>query len=196
MTCSRRSTRPRGLSPQTVGRVVPLSGRHHRCPVSSSVAWSASPPRGARSRRSRWCWSSGCALVPCLRNSVQARHSWRFRVSGPGNRASLHSPPCVAYVRSAASLAGYPPNANRPRLRRMVKATLKTTLTTIQNRHPPGTRTKPKNRLSSPGALALPPAPLVVFAPNERYGEDQYPSKQPAHLFLLLPSRIRKGRGY
>jgi hypothetical protein len=77
----------------------------------------------------------------------------------------------------------------------MVKVTLKTTLTTIQNRHPPGTRSMPRNRLSSPGTLALPPAPLVVFAPYERYGEDQDPSKQPAHLCLLLPSRIRKDRG-
>ena len=77
----------------------------------------------------------------------------------------------------------------------MVRVTLKTTLTTIHKRHPPGTRSKPRNRLSSSGALALPPAPLVVFAPYERYGEDQNPPEQPAHLFLLPPSRIRKGRG-
>jgi hypothetical protein len=40
----------------------------------------------------------------------------------------------------------YPPSANKPRFRRMVKVTLKMTLTTIQNRHPGPTRRK-ENRL-------------------------------------------------
>ena len=35
-----------------------------------------------------------------------------------------------------SSLAGYPPSANRPRLRRMVKPTLSKMLSTIQNRQP------------------------------------------------------------
>ena len=39
-------------------------------------------------------------------------------------------------------LRGYPPNANKPRFSTMVRATLKTTLSTIQNKHPGPTRRK------------------------------------------------------
>ncbi len=63
----------------------------------------------------------------------------------------------------------------------MVKVTLKTTLTSIQNRHPPGKRSKPTARLSSSCALPVPPTSLLILAPDDRRGEDQSFSKQTTH---------------
>ena len=78
----------------------------------------------------------------------------------------------------------------------MVKVTLKTMLSTIQNRHPGPTRRKPTAHLSSWGALPVPPTPLPVLAPDKRRGEDQDPSQQQTHyLFLLVPLEIRERPG-
>ena len=77
----------------------------------------------------------------------------------------------------------------------MVKVTLKMMLTAIQNRHPPGTRSKTTTRLSSSGALPVPPSPLLVLAPDERRGEDQGFSKQTTHHLPPAVAETRQGRG-
>jgi hypothetical protein len=76
----------------------------------------------------------------------------------------------------------------------MVKVTLKTTLTSSQNKHPPGIRNS-ETCLSSPGVLPVSPTPLLVLAPDERRGEDQNFSKQTTHLFLLRSREPEKDRG-
>ncbi len=74
----------------------------------------------------------------------------------------------------------------------MVRVTLKTTLTNNHNRHPPGTRTKPRLP-PSPGVLPGSLAPLLVLAPDERRSEDQEFSESAAH-YLLLPKPRRGPR--
>ena len=64
---------------------------------------------------------------------------------------------------------------------RTVKVTLKTTLTSSQNRHP---RRNARLRRVFPGwRCRIFPTPLRVLAPHERRGEDQNPFEQPAQCF-------------
>mgnify|MGYP003580117589 CR=1 FL=1 len=83
---------------------------------------------------------------------------------------------------------------NRTAFTRTVKVTLKTTLASSQNKHPPRTRNL-VNRLFSPGVLPVPPTPLLVLAPDERRGDDQNFSKQTTHLLLLRSRELEKRPG-